>query len=129
MRSIANSLLLLLAALGAAEACEPPPLDASTRIEGKRHVLLFRGVPSPLPLNAAFAVEIAACARDGKSVAAPRVDAWMPAHRHGMNYKPSVVARSPGTFRADGLLLHMPGRWEFVFEVDGERLTARHDLD
>ncbi|MBM3548254.1 MAG: hypothetical protein FJX54_14995 [Alphaproteobacteria bacterium] len=118
-----------MAATGAAEACEPPRLDASTRIDGKRHVLLFRGVPSPPPLNTSFAVEIAVCARDGASVAAPRVDAWMPAHRHGMNYRPSVVARAPGSFRADGLLLHMPGRWEFVFEVGGERLTATQTLD
>ena len=129
MRSLANSLLILLAAHGVAEACEPPRLDASTRIEGKRHVLLYRSVPSPPPLNTAFGIEIAICAKDGASVAAPRVEAWMPAHRHGMNYRPSVAVKSPGLFRADGLLLHMPGRWEFVFELGGERLTATHDLD
>jgi len=122
-------ILRSLLVAGAAEACEPPRLEPSTRIEGKQHVLLFRGVPSPPPLNAAFAVEIAVCARNGASVAAPRVDAWMPAHRHGMNYRPSVVAKSPGSFRAEGLLLHMPGRWELVFEVGGERLTAAHVLD
>jgi len=45
------------------------------------------------------------------------VDAWMPEHRHGMNYKPSVVALGAGRYRADGLMFHMSGRWEFVFEV------------
>jgi hypothetical protein len=129
MRCIANSLLVLLAAVGVANACEPPPLAPSIRLEGKRHVLLFLGVPTPPPLNASFAVEISICARDGVDVAAPRVDAWMPVHRHGMNYRASLVAKSPGRFRAEGLLFHMPGRWEFVFEVGGERLTAAHDID
>ena len=51
----------------------------------------------------------------------------MPEHRHGMNYKASVTSSAPGAWRADGLLLHMPGKWEFVFVagVNGrtERLT------
>ena len=91
--------------------------------------MLFRGVPSPLPLNATFALEIAVCARNGAAVAPPGVDARMPAHRHGMNYRPSLVEKAAGLFRADGLLFHMPGRWEFVLEVGGERLTAAHDVD
>jgi hypothetical protein len=129
MRFAASSLVLLVAISGTAGACEPPPLDASTRIEGTRHVVRFRGAPATPPLNMPFAMEIAVCARDGKPVAGPRVEAWMPAHRRGMNYKPSVTEKSPGTFRAEGLLLHMPGRWELIFEVGGERLTAAYTLD
>jgi hypothetical protein len=46
-----------------------------------------------------------------------------------MNYKPTVVARGAGRYRAEGLLLHMGGRWEFAFDVvtrDGtsERVTS-----
>ncbi len=129
MRCAATSLVLLVAALDTAAACEPPPLDKATRIDGARHVVLFRSAPAVPPLNAPFALELAVCARDGSAVAAPRVDASMPAHRHGMNYKPSLNAMSAGRFRADGLLFHMPGRWQFAFEVAGERLTAAYDLD
>lgn len=123
----AASLFALLA--GPAIACTPPALEGARRIEGARHVLLLRSAPAPVPLNAPFAIELALCARDGAAVALPRVDAWMPAHRHGMNYRPSVTALGPGRFRAEGLLFHMPGRWEFVVEVAGERLAARQDLE
>ncbi len=129
MRCAATSLVLILASSFPAGACEPPALERGKRIEGTRHVVLFRSVPAPTPLNASFALDVTVCARDGAAVATPRVDAWMPAHRHGMNYRPSLTGTSAGRFRADGLLLHMPGRWEFVFEVGGERLTALDDID
>jgi hypothetical protein len=44
----------------------------------------------------------------------------MPEHRHGMNYRPSVTRRGDGRFTASGLLLHMPGRWEFSFDLHGD---------
>jgi len=42
-----------------------------------------------------------------------------------MNYKPSVVALGAGRYRADGLMFHMGGRWEFVFEVRSGGATER----
>jgi hypothetical protein len=47
----------------------------------------------------------------------------MPEHRHGMNYKPGIRPVGAGRFRAEGLMFHMPGRWEFVFDLGGERLA------
>ena len=129
MRHAATSLVLFLVAIGTAAACEPPPLEKATRIDGARHVILFRSLPEVPPLNAPFVLEVALCARDGSAVRQPRIDAWMPAHRHGMNYRTSVAALAGGRFRADGLLFHMPGRWEFVVEIGGERLTALVELD
>jgi hypothetical protein len=49
--------------------------------------------------------------------------AHMPEHKHGMNYKPVVKPLGNGRFRAEGWLFHMPGRWEFLFDVGGERIT------
>ena len=46
-----------------------------------------------------------------------RIDARMPEHGHGMNYRPSLQARGPGRWRAEGLMLHMAGRWELSFEL------------
>lgn len=129
MRHAATSLVLFLVAIGTAAACEPPPLEKATRIDGARHVILFRSLPEVPPLNAPFALELAVCAKDGAAVAAPRVDATMPVHRHGMNYRPSLTSTAAGRFRAEGVLFHMPGRWQFAFEVGGERLTATHDID
>ena len=49
----------------------------------------------------------------------------MPAHGHGMNYQALVTPQSPGRYRAEGLLLHMPGRWDLLFEVRGGGKTDR----
>ena len=114
-------------------ACEPPDLtvsaDAIRRVETPRHVLTLRPTPSPLPLNVPFTLELGLCAQNSAPVSdPPKVDAWMPAHRHGMNYRPTVTALGPGRFRADGLLFHMPGRWEVIVEVGGDRVPVPVDL-
>ncbi len=103
-------------------------LAGATRIESKGYVLSYRTEPAKIPVGEHFIVDFVICAKEG--VAAPasiRVDATMPDHRHGMNYRPSVTRRGPHQHRAEGLLFHMPGRWEFTFDVEGagpaERLT------
>ena len=57
----------------------------------------------------------------------------MPAHRHGMNYKPTVRALGQGRFVADGLMLHMPGQWRLWFELDSSAgaapLRLAHSID
>jgi hypothetical protein len=122
--------LLASAAAGAALGCEPPNLGpGAVRIETPRQVLLYRADPAAIPLNARFALEIALCARDGSTPELRRVDAWMPSHRHGMNYRPELATVGPGRWRADGLLFHMPGAWAFVFEAGGERLSAASDVE
>jgi hypothetical protein len=42
-----------------------------------------------------------------------------------MNYRPSVKALALGQFRAEGLMFHMPGRWELVFELRGSGAPLR----
>jgi hypothetical protein len=46
-----------------------------------------------------------------------RVDAMMPEHQHGMNYRPRLVDLGAGRWRAEGLMFHMAGRWELRFDV------------
>lgn len=60
-----------------------------------------------------------------------RVDADMPAHRHGMNYRPTLSVQPDGFFVAQGLLLHMPGRWRIRFEIetDGRRHWLEQTVD
>ncbi len=41
-----------------------------------------------------------------------------------MYYAPEVTPLGPGRWRAEGLMFHMPGKWEFVFEV---RAAGRSD--
>lgn len=58
------------------------------------------------------------------------VDAQMPTHRHGMNYRPRLTALGPGRARADALMLHMPGPWRLRIglRVDGSPVSVQHDF-
>lgn len=77
--------------------------------------------PNPIPFNQLFGLAITVSpAKDPRQVlddATVAVDARMPAHNHGMNLQPRVTPAGAGTFRADGLLFHMPGTWELYVDV------------
>jgi len=106
-------------AAAAAPACELPGGSAQ-RIESTRHVVLYRASPEPR-VGEHFALEFAVC----PAPQAVRVDATMPEHRHGMNYRPTITAQGGGRYRAEGLMFHMAGRWELVFEVRTGGATER----
>lgn len=122
LRHGARALSLAAALLsGAAQACELPP---GRRVESPNFAIAYATDPAKIEVGAHFAVLYSVCAKT--PAANPEqitVDAWMPEHRHGMNYKPSVRALGGGRYRAEGLLFHMPGRWEFVFQAGAERLA------
>ncbi len=110
-------------------------LPGSTRtIEGTSYTVVFKTVPDPIETGAHFALDFTVCPRAAAPVPrAVRVDAHMPEHRHGMNYRPVVTAQSDAMFRAEGLLFHMRGRWDVTFDVDAggriERLTGTLRLE
>lgn len=84
--------------------------------------VVFRLDPPAILLGEPFGVDLAACDMGGRRLEIVRIDAQMPEHRHGMNYEPSLRTLADGRSRADGLLFHMPGRWQFSFEIrDGAR--------
>ena len=57
------------------------------------------------------------------------VDAAMPQHGHGMNRVPHTEGPKAGRFRIDGLLFHMPGKWELYFDVARGALVERAQAD
>ena len=117
---------LALAAGGLAlRAWACTPALEGTRLESPRHVLAYRANPQ---IGSFFAIDVAACAKNGPPPKTLKVDALMPEHRHGMNYAPKVTTLAPGRWRAEGLMLHMPGKWAFVFVVDGERMAHRLEV-
>ncbi|MEO1108983.1 MAG: hypothetical protein AAFX90_13795 [Pseudomonadota bacterium] len=69
-----------------------------------------------IPLAQPFSILFSICSET--AVGQMRVDAIMPAHRHGMNYTPKVTALGGGAFRVDDMLFHMPGLWELQVDVD-----------
>jgi len=104
-----------------AAACELPP---GVRVESDRIALSYRTIPASIEVGKPFVLELAACPKKGAAVAERvKLDARMPEHRHGMNYRVKVVPLANGRYRSEGWLFHMPGRWEFVFDLGTERLT------
>lgn len=115
-------LALLCAALALpAGACELP--GGESRALDRRGSVALAFVAGEPRLGEYFALQLLLC-RDGRPWSPDRVDvdAVMPAHNHGMNYRAAIERLGEGRYRADGLLLHMPGMWRIVVTVDdGER--------
>jgi len=116
-----------LAASAPAIACELPA--ESERFESSRFRLALATSPATIEPGQFFVVLLAACAKEGAPpIEALRIDAHMPDHRHGMNYAPRLEAVAPGAYRAEGLLFHMPGRWEFIVELRAGGSSERATL-
>lgn len=115
--------MLLLAPAAAAQACGGA---ADKQVESSRYAVAYRTQPDRIPVGRHFSVEFSVCPKAGAP--APEnvtVDAHMPEHRHGMNYKPQVTTLADGRYRAEGLMFHMPGRWEFMIDVRAAGRTDR----
>jgi hypothetical protein len=119
---------VLAAMMPTASAC---PLQAASA--GERQIaqgplqLAWRAEPEALAVGRPFALVLRLCPQAARVL---RVDATMPEHRHGMNYRPSVTALGDGRWLAEGLLWHMAGRWELAIEIEngGERTWLRQSV-
>lgn len=84
-------------------------------------MLMWQASPEPLPLNESFQLSVMVHDSTGATMLPDAellsVDASMPQHGHGMNTTPQVTANGDGSFVVDGMLFHMGGDWELVFEV------------
>jgi hypothetical protein len=109
-----------------ARAQQCAELKGARKVESSRYVLAYRTKPAKLAVGQHFVVEMTVCPKSGEAAPeAVRVDGFMPEHNHGMNYKAVVKTGESGRYLADGMMFHMPGRWDFVFEVRGGGKTDR----
>ncbi len=117
---------LFSAGTHAADPCGSTLPGDKRVLENARYQIAYRTDPQTVPVGMHFVVDFAVCPR-GKAATptAVRIDANMPDHRHGMNYKPVVTKTSPGVYHAEGLLFHMPGRWDLTFDVVTGNTTQR----
>ncbi|MDF3073087.1 MAG: hypothetical protein K0S54_754 [Alphaproteobacteria bacterium] len=131
MRALLVAGVLLLAGTAQAVACQMPVLEAArTLTDDKGFALAWRFVPAQPKIGEFFAVEFAVCNRAGSATPETlRVDATMPAHRHGMNFQPKIAAIGPNTYRAEGMMFHMPGKWQLVFEQRAPAPSVRVTTD
>lgn len=97
---------------------------------GGASVRIMQGDVFSLRLEALSAIEVsspvsllATVCESGAGEFDMEFDATMPAHGHSMNYKPTLTALTNESgmpqFRIDGVLLHMPGNWQFTVDVRG----------
>lgn len=130
--STALASICLVATFCAEANCDAAP--GVTRAEGRTTVVAFKTQPAQIKVGEVFTLDATVCAKSGAALAvsALKVDATMPAHRHGMNYQPSVVKKE-GAYHVSGLVFHMPGSWQFGFDVDTavgrERVVSSYQLD
>lgn len=96
----------------------------------QRHMVAFRPDPLQVEVGMPFSLIMNVCTKRGEPAELVGVDATMPAHKHGMNYAARIVGGADGRYRVEGMLFHMPGDWELVFDVrsDGETERMTHDL-
>ena len=109
------------AAVAAQAACPPPPAGAQVIGAGPLQAV-WRAEPDPIVVGRPFALLLTLCPAEA---VLQRVDASMPEHRHGMNYRPSLKALGEGRWRAEGLLWHMSGRWELQLDVQLQGIEHR----
>lgn len=134
-RAILASGLIWLFFTGPAIAQAPVCPDAGegyARISTPQAELAFRFRPGAPKVSDFFQMDLAVCrAPDAGAVTNILVDAQMPKHGHGMNYRPTSTPTGPGAFRIAGLMLHMAGHWQITFDlVQGDRRTRlTHELD
>jgi hypothetical protein len=125
-RGTARLLILLsgIAAMPGASAqtasapCGAAPAGAQT-IAGDPVQAHWWPQPAAIAVSKPFAVRINLCPAGAQLL---RVDATMPDHRHGMNYRTRLKPLNPttGEWLAEGLVWHMPGRWELVLTVQAD---------
>ncbi|MCZ4312942.1 hypothetical protein O4H66_05950 [Comamonadaceae bacterium G21597-S1] len=114
----------LATAVMASTAFASCPLPSTALRQGAVQAAWAPDTP-PISVGRHFTIQVRLCPADAVLA---RVDATMPAHRHGMNYRPSIKAMGAGLWHVEGLMFHMPGAWELRLDVQaGGRTETLRD--
>ena len=113
------------------DVCTGTGSDNTHRVNESPVVLIEP--PEVMAVSEQFSVDVIVCA-ENLADATLTLDAMMIAHGHGMNYSPEykVLEQSDSslTVRVEGLVLHMPGNWQWSVEMQagGDKATYTHDF-
>lgn len=127
------AVLALGAMAGSANSACPPGAGDGTILRKDALALAYRPLLNPgsgaaakqVPMARHFVLEVQLCSAAAATAHLAKVDASMPEHRHGMNYRPRIVAIGDGRFRAEGMMFHMSGRWQLEFGVQSAKGSSR----
>jgi hypothetical protein len=133
MRALRAALLAAVAGIAPAQADVVCPAEAQgfQRLKTGEAEIAYRWEPAELKVGQFFTAEVVACRTSGpEPIAEIAIDAAMPAHGHGMNYRPTVERAGTGQYRFTGLMLHMPGTWRLTFDLlqGGKRTRLTHEV-
>ena len=119
------ALILALCVCSEAAAACPSDGEGFARLATAEAEIAYRWEPREIKVGRFFEAEVVACRAPVAGVIGRiAIDARMPAHGHGMNYRPKATQLGPDRFRFTGLMLHMPGQWQLTFDMyQGERRT------
>jgi hypothetical protein len=132
IRGVVAAALATLAGASAAHECAAALNHAAPLIaEAGGARVAFVPRPMPVPVGRHFDIHFVVCGFAPRSDATIAVDADMPAHRHGMNYRARVDMLPTGVYRASGLMFHMPGTWRVIFDlpIEGRTLRVTRDIE
>jgi hypothetical protein len=129
---VAVVLALVLALHAQAAAACPSEAEGYARLATPKAEIAFRWEPREIKVGRFFEGEVVVCrAPNVGDIDRIVIDARMPAHGHGMNYRPKGARAGSDSFRFTGLMLHMAGTWQLTFDVyQGERrMRLSRELD
>jgi hypothetical protein len=112
---------LFLGAVSAHAAHAACPLPVPALQQGGVQAA-WKVVDAPIAVGRHFAIDVQVCPANATLAL---VDATMPEHKHGMNYRPSLKPLGNGRWRAEGLMFHMPGRWALRLDVQANGRTEQ----
>jgi hypothetical protein len=125
---------MMLSACKPHEESSAPPVDANiprshgtwpvtVRSEGGTFAITLKPTKGDIVRNEHFSLALSIDpASDGLVL---KLDADMPAHRHGMHTQPEVVPLGGPNYRVDGMLFHMSGEWVVTVDVTSSGKTER----
>jgi hypothetical protein len=101
----------------ASSPLEDPAFERLTSVGG-RYEVCWRAESGTLPRNQDCALEVWVF-EDGQPVPGLVVSmrGWMPDHGHGMLRVPRTIDQGDGSYRVEGVLLHMRGHWQLAFDL------------
>ncbi|MEM7750628.1 MAG: hypothetical protein AAF346_20430 [Pseudomonadota bacterium] len=126
-----SSVLLVVQTLMAVAGDCTTGHGAQMKVEGVATGLSARISTNPaiVSVGSPFSASVVICGAKGTAIERFTIDATMPRHRHGMNYKPKIVSGAKHTYEASGLFFHMPGLWRFEVTVQAKQKRQRFTYD
>jgi hypothetical protein len=97
---------------------------------GGRYSVELETTPGAISVNQPFDVTLSVTPKSNPAAdLGVQVDARMPSHFHGMNRLAKVSRGKGNSWKAEGLVFHMPGHWELYIDITQGGATERAQLD